>query len=78
MVTNAAGGINSEFEVGDLMVINDHISFPGIAGSHPLVSATRIATWLCSWINRLAPMMHDSDPDSQLLMASMMHRCAAS
>lgn len=27
LVTNAAGGINTEFEPGDLMMINDHISF---------------------------------------------------
>ncbi|NLV35111.1 MAG: purine-nucleoside phosphorylase [Clostridiaceae bacterium] len=27
LVTNAAGGINTEFKPGDLMMINDHISF---------------------------------------------------
>lgn len=33
MVSNAAGGMNSEFKVGDLMIINDHINlFP----EHPL------------------------------------------
>ena len=26
LVSNAAGGVNPEFEVGDLMIINDHIS----------------------------------------------------
>ena len=26
MVSNAAGGVNSEFEVGDLMIIRDHIN----------------------------------------------------
>ena len=28
-VTNAAGGINKSFKPGDLMVIKDHINFPG-------------------------------------------------
>ncbi|KAK9239663.1 nucleoside phosphorylase domain-containing protein [Lipomyces kononenkoae] len=36
LVTNAAGGLNSEYKVGDLMVLNDHINFPGLAGWHPL------------------------------------------
>lgn len=36
IVTNAAGGINSNFKVGDLMLINDHINFPGFAGFNPL------------------------------------------
>ena len=29
IVTNAAGGINKDFNVGDLMLINDHINFMG-------------------------------------------------
>lgn len=36
IVTNAAGGINSEFKPGDIMCIYDHINFPGLAGLHPL------------------------------------------
>lgn len=36
VVTNAAGGVNTEFKPGDLMIINDHINFPGFAGYHPL------------------------------------------
>lgn len=36
VVTNAAGGINPSYKPGDLMVINDHINFPGLAGFHPL------------------------------------------
>ncbi len=27
LLSNAAGGVNPDFEVGDLMIINDHISF---------------------------------------------------
>lgn len=36
IVTNAAGGINADFEVGDIMVIQDHINLPGLAGHNPL------------------------------------------
>ncbi|KAJ2783598.1 Purine nucleoside phosphorylase [Coemansia interrupta] len=37
LVTNAAGGINSEYEVGDVVLIADHLSLPGIAGSNALI-----------------------------------------
>ncbi|CUS09792.1 unnamed protein product [Tuber aestivum] len=36
IVTNAAGGLNDEFSVGDIVVLNDHINFPGLAGENPL------------------------------------------
>lgn len=39
ILTNAAGGIDSAFSVGDLMLINDHINFPGLAGNTPLLGA---------------------------------------
>ncbi|ODQ81625.1 hypothetical protein BABINDRAFT_159892 [Babjeviella inositovora NRRL Y-12698] len=39
VVTNAAGGVNAEYKPGDLMIINDHINFPGCAGYHPLRGA---------------------------------------
>jgi purine-nucleoside phosphorylase len=34
--TNAAGGINSSFKSGDLMLLSDHINFLGFAGTSPL------------------------------------------
>ncbi len=36
IVTNAAGGINPNFNAGDLMLIVDHINFVGLAGHNPL------------------------------------------
>lgn len=36
ILTNAAGGLNPSFAVGDLMVIEDHINFVGMAGNNPL------------------------------------------
>ena len=36
ILTNAAGGINRAYSVGDFMIIKDHISFPGLGGYNPL------------------------------------------
>jgi purine-nucleoside phosphorylase len=37
IVTNAAGGVNPEFEPGDVMLITDHLNFLGMMGSNPLM-----------------------------------------
>jgi purine-nucleoside phosphorylase len=39
LATNAAGGVNADFRVGDIMVIKDHVSLPCLGGSHPLTGA---------------------------------------
>ena len=37
ILTNAAGGLNQDkLDVGDFMVINDHINIPGFSGVNPL------------------------------------------
>lgn len=36
IVTNAAGGLNPSFNVGDIMVIEDHVSFLSLSGINPL------------------------------------------
>ena len=36
IVTNAAGGLNSNFKAGDIMILKDHINMPGFTGMHPL------------------------------------------
>jgi purine-nucleoside phosphorylase len=37
IVTNAAGGLNPAFRVGELMLIADHINLMGMAGLNPLL-----------------------------------------
>lgn len=37
ILSNAAGGLNPGFQLGDLMAIDDHINLPGISGVNPLV-----------------------------------------
>ncbi|XP_052382990.1 purine nucleoside phosphorylase 4a isoform X1 [Oncorhynchus keta] len=36
IVTNAAGSLADSYQVGDIMIIKDHINFPGLAGLNPL------------------------------------------
>uniref|UniRef100_A0A8C1PUV2 purine-nucleoside phosphorylase n=1 Tax=Cyprinus carpio TaxID=7962 RepID=A0A8C1PUV2_CYPCA len=36
MVTNAAGSLADSYSCGDIMIICDHINFPGLAGLNPL------------------------------------------
>jgi purine-nucleoside phosphorylase len=36
VVTNAAGGLNPDFTIGDVMLIDDHINLQGISRTCPL------------------------------------------
>ncbi len=36
IVTNAAGGVNPDFDAGDLMMLTDHLNLIGMAGQDPL------------------------------------------
>jgi len=36
IVTNAAGGVDPSYKPGDLMLIQDHLNLPGMAGHNPL------------------------------------------
>ncbi len=37
VVTNAAGGVNPDFQPGDVMLITDHLNLLGMTGNNPLV-----------------------------------------
>jgi purine-nucleoside phosphorylase len=66
MVSNAAGGTNPEFEVGDLMIIKDHINF---FGAHPLIGKN---------ISELGTRFPDmSEPYAKVLIAKAKEIAAA-
>jgi purine-nucleoside phosphorylase len=37
IVTNAAGGVNPDFQAGDVMLITDHLNLMGMTGQNPLI-----------------------------------------
>lgn len=37
IATNAAGGLNDKFKVGDIMIMRDHINIMGLSGIGPLI-----------------------------------------
>jgi purine-nucleoside phosphorylase len=37
ILTNAAGGVNTRYRVGDLMLLQDHINLVGMVGNNPLM-----------------------------------------
>jgi len=37
IITNAAGGLNRDFNVGDVVCVSDHLALPQLAGNNPLV-----------------------------------------
>jgi purine-nucleoside phosphorylase len=39
LLTNAAGGLNPAYNVGDLVCLNDHLNLAGLVGFHPLRGA---------------------------------------
>ena len=37
ILTNAAGGLNDSYKVGDFMMLKSHINLPGLSGFNPLM-----------------------------------------
>lgn len=64
IVTNAAGGLNSSFNVGDFMVINDHFGMPTMAGNNALIGPNEAL-----FGDRFPPMsdVHDAELREVLL-----------
>jgi len=71
VVTNAAGGLNRSFKVGDVMVMSDHLFIPGMAGRNPLVGLNDPGPD-GSW-PRFPPMSDAYDPE----LAELAFACGA-
>lgn len=68
LVTNAAGGINPNFQKGDLMLITDHLNMVGLSGQHPLRGPN-----LAEFGPRFPSMTHAYAPS----LIALAHRTAA-
>ena len=62
ILTNAAGGLNQGFKIGDLMLIEDHINLPGMTGGNPLIGPNEEAIG-----PRFLGMVHTYDHDLRML-----------
>ena len=62
IVTNAAGGLRADWQVGDIMRISDQIFLPGMVGHHPLIGPNddrlgpRFPAMVGSFENELVPL----------------------
>jgi purine-nucleoside phosphorylase len=56
ILTNAAGGVNREYAVGDVMMLIDHLNFVGLGGGNPLMGAN-----LSAFGERFVGMAHPYD-----------------
>jgi purine-nucleoside phosphorylase len=65
LVTNAAGGLRPDWQVGDIMRISDQIFLPGMAGHHPLIGPNderlgpRFPAMVGAFENELAPIARE-------------------
>lgn len=66
LVTNAAGGVNLEYEPGDLMLISDHLN---LTGKSPLVGANE---------SEIGPRFPDMSEAYSKALRQMAHEVAAS
>lgn len=68
IVTNAAGGLNPSFSVGDIMVISDHISFAGLGGQNALIGKN-----MEEFGPRFPPVSDAYDTDLRVLVFKSAH-----
>ena len=69
IVSNAAGGVNPAYRVGDFMLLRDSISLPGLAGANPLMGANDER-----FGERFPPMAKAYDADLRRLARSVAER----
>ena len=59
MATNAAGGLNPDYKVGDVMLLKDHVNLMGFTGVTPFSGITdeRYVRYPCNLGLILQPML---------------------
>jgi purine-nucleoside phosphorylase len=68
ILTNAAGGLNHNYSVGDLMMLNDHINFVGMTGNNPLMGPNDETIG-----PRFLGMVHTYDKDLRTIAQKVAH-----
>lgn len=72
ILSNAAGGLNMNYHIGDLMLIKDHISLLGMAGNNPLIGrnneqmGTRFPSLCNAYDEDLRHVFHEIAKEKQL------------
>jgi purine-nucleoside phosphorylase len=66
IVSNAAGGLNPAYGVGDVMVLSDHLNLMGLAGQNPLIGPDEPELGI-----RFLDMSEPYDPDLRALALNL-------
>ncbi|KAN0064892.1 Purine nucleoside phosphorylase [Thecaphora frezii] len=69
VVTNAAGGLNPEFEVGTIMALHDHLSLPTLTSMNPLIGSN-----LAALGPRFPPLSNAYDVELRLSLFRAAHK----
>jgi purine-nucleoside phosphorylase len=83
ILTNAAGGLNTGYAAGDLMLINDHINFIGLTGNNPLVGPNddsvgpRFPGMVHTYDADLRQIAHDVAADAEITLHDGVYVCLA-
>jgi len=72
VLTNAAGSVTSDLKPGDIMLIRDHICFPGLMGYNPLLEEVVESG------DRFVSMSEAYDPEIIVWMGQAAHKCGFS
>lgn len=76
LLTNAAGGVNEGYSVGDLVVVEDHLSFANLAGRDPLRGPNdervgpRFVSMNDAYSKRLRAIAHDVAEEVDIALGS--------
>ncbi|KAI8928683.1 nucleoside phosphorylase domain-containing protein [Entophlyctis helioformis] len=71
IVTNASGGLNPKFNIGDIMIIADHVSFAGMGGQNALIGPN-----ISEFGPRFPPVSDAYDFDLRVLAVKAAHEAS--